>query len=411
MRGASPARVAAVRALVEVEEGAHLEEALSRLAPEPGLDRELSWFLAFGVLRRRGHVDAALRPALSRPLGSLDPEIRAVLRIGAFEHLFARTRAYAIVHQGVEVARALGLGRASGLVNAVLRRVQPAPCLTPAEALDHPDWLLSRWTERYGAEAAVSWCKANAEIPPLFLVARSDELTSLPPGRIEVSLGERYMPRCFRLEPPPGGPIPGLPGFAEGAWWIQDLASVAVADLVGAGPGMRVLDICAAPGGKSFRMASFGASVLATDRSAERLQLLEVGAARLGLSIEARVHDWSGAALSDAVSGFDAVLVDAPCTALGTVRRHPEIRWRRQLADLRIAAQLQARILEQASVAVAPGGTLVYAVCSPEPEEGSEVVESFLAEHEGFELEEGLQTAPPSQGEDAHFAVRMRRLS
>lgn len=411
MSRASPARVAAARALIEVEEGAHLDESLARLAPERGLDRELSWFLAFGVLRRRGHVDAALRPTLSRPLGSLDPEVRAVLRIGAFERMFARTQPHAIVHQGVEVIRALGMGRASGLVNAVLRRIKEPRRLRPAEALDHPDWLVARWTERYGGEATERWCRASAEVPPLFLVARSEGASPLPSDRVEVSLGGARVPQCFRLEPPPSGPIPELPGFAEGAWWIQDLASVAVADLVGAGEGTRVLDTCAAPGGKSFRMASQGARILATDRSEERLGLLRAGAERLSLEIEARVHDWAEGPLASGVGAFGAVLVDAPCSALGTVRRHPEIRWRRQPTDLREMAQLQARILEHASSAVAVGGVLVYAVCSPEPEEGQQVVDRFLGGHAGFVLEEVLQTAPPSQGEDAHFAARMRRLS
>ncbi len=172
-----------------------------------------------------------------------------------------------------------------------------------------------------------------------------------------------------------------------------------------------MLDVCAAPGGKSFRLASHGATVVATDRSEPRLEKLRQGAERLGLSIACEAWDWSRGGWPGAPAPFDAVLVDAPCTGLGTVRRHPEIRWRRQPEDLATVARLQATILEHASAQVAPGGALVYSVCSPEPEEGVSIVESFLSTGEGFVLEEVLQTAPPSRGEDAHYAARMRRLS
>jgi 16S rRNA (cytosine967-C5)-methyltransferase len=177
-------------------------------------------------------------------------------------------------------------------------------------------------------------------------------------------------------------------------------------------PGAAVLDACAAPGGKTFRLASRGARVAAVDRDESRLDRIREGARRLGFDIETRAHDWTTGRIGSpktAARLFDAVLVDAPCTGLGTVRRHPEIRWRRTEPDLYGAAALQERILTSAAQHVAPGGALVYAVCSPEPEEGEQVVDRFVAAHPAFEREATLSTAPPRDGEDAHFAARLRR--
>ncbi len=402
---ASPARVAAAAALVAVdEEGAHLEDALAARLPEDRAERDLAWFLAYGVMRRRGHVDAALRELSARPLGAMDPAVRAALRVGAFELLYARTPKHAAVHQAVETVRALGAGRAHGMVNAVLRKLRAPEHLSRADELDHPAWLVDRWTDRYGAEATERWCAANAEPPPLFLVRR-DRSAPPPDDAAPAEVGGRTLPGVWRV--PTGDPTT-RPDFQAGGWWVQDAASVAVADLVPGGEGTRVLDACAAPGGKSFRLASRGLRVLATDRDARRLKLVDEGAKRLGLPVETRVLDWTRPG-HEALGTFEAVLVDAPCSGLGTVRRHPEIRWRRTEPDLLGAAALQERILGAAASHVAPGGALIYAVCSPEPEEGEAVIAQFLATHREFGVEERLSTAPPQAGEDAHFAVRMRR--
>lgn len=393
--GANAGRVAAARALIAVEEGEHVEDALARLAPGGG-DRSLAWFLALGVLRRRSEVDGALRPFLRQPLTSLDPEVRAALRVGTFEVLFARTAAHAAVHQGVELAKALGAARARGLVNAVLRKVRPADDLSRAESLDHPAWIVARWDARYGEEATTAWCRRNNEPAALFLVGEAEG----EPVRLKGEL----LPGVVRVG---GGDVTRMEGFAEGRFWVQDPASVAVADLVG--EAREVLDACAAPGGKSFRLASRGARVVAVDLDPVRLELVEQSAGRLGLDLDLRIHDWLEGPLSE--ERFDAVLVDAPCTALGLLRRHPDIRWRRQLVDVLAAPRRQQVILENAAVHVAPGGVLVYAVCSPEPEEGRGVVEAFLAEHADFALETTLQTAPPEGDEDAFQAFRMRRAA
>jgi 16S rRNA (cytosine967-C5)-methyltransferase len=398
------------------ETGAHLDEALAVHAPPPGPDRDLAWFLAYGVMRRRGHLDAALRTVLTQPLAALDPPVRAALRIGTMELLFARTRPHAVVHQAVEVVRALGAGRAHGLVNAVLRRVALPSHLSEPDRLDHPAWLVARWKERYGAQQTASWCEANAEPPPLFVVAK-DESATLPVGAEPASWHGQPVPGVYRVAAAgSSGAVPSWAGFGEGSWWVQDLASVMVADLVPVGG--TVLDACAAPGGKAFRLASRGANVLAVDREEARLVKVREGAQRLALPVESRRHDWTQGPLNDLGSKdatpsgrplFDAVLVDAPCTGLGTVRRHPEIRWRRTEPDLYGAAALQGRILDAVAHHVRPGGALIYAVCSPEPEEGEQVVDRFLARHPGFDRDTVLTTAPPEQGEDAHFAARLRR--
>jgi 16S rRNA (cytosine967-C5)-methyltransferase len=348
-------------------------------------------------------VDAALRVHLKRPIADLDPPVRAVLRIGAFEKLYGRAAPHAIVHEAVEVAKALGAGKGHGMVNAVLRRVAPPERMGTADALDHPAWIVQRWTARYGAEATRRWCEDNASPPPLFVVRLEDRPG---PEGVPVALHGKTIPNVLMVKG--AAHIPDLPGFAEGGFWVQDAASVAVCDLVPVVAGMRVLDACAAPGGKSFRLASRGADVVAVDRSEARLRLVREGAQRLRLPVEIRAHDWTTGPLRET---FDGVLVDAPCTGLGTMRRHPEIRWRRSESDLHRSAVLQDQILAAAAKSVASGGTLVYAVCSPEPEEGEEVVARFLTQHSDFVREETLSTAPPEIGEDAHFATRMRKTA
>lgn len=410
---ASPARVAAARALAEVDAGAHVEDVLAKLAPRDPRDRGLAWFLALGVLRHRNQVDAAIRPVLSRPLGGLDPAVRAAVRIGVFEKLFGRAAPHAVVHQAVEVAKAIGAGRARGLVNAVVRRAVAVPDLAPHEALDHPAWVVERWTQRYGADATRAWCEANREPAPLVVVSRDApalqarwDAASVPCS--PATLGGEPLAGALRLDAPEGA-VTDLPGFDEGAFWVQDPAAVAVADLVGAGPGMRVLDACAAPGGKTLRLVANGAEVVAVDNKGARLERLRGSLQRTGMSATIRHHDWREGPLLDAGERFDAVLVDAPCTGLGTLRRHPEIRWRRQPTDLLTLPAMQLSILEAASEHVRPGGVLVYAVCSPEPEEGRGVVEAFLSTHPDFVIDSTLDTAPPSHGEDAHSAVRLLR--
>ena len=398
-----------------VEDGWNAEDALGRDLPE-GPDGRLAWHIVFGVLRNRSKVDAALRPHLKQPLAALDAPVRAVLRLGAFEKLFSRTPDHAVVQQAVEVAKRAGAKRASGLVNAVLRRVREPESLSRPEQLDHPAWLVARWDARYGPDATDTWCARNRTIPPVCLVARDAEalarileereLSDAPQAELEGSV----LPRT-RLVPASSD----LPGVDEGTAWVQDPSSVQVADrfaghLVRAG---TVLDACAAPGGKSARLWSSGFPVTSTDLET---RMLKLHANRERITSDApespdwtvQPFDWT-AEEPAALGEFDGVLVDAPCTGLGTLRRHPEIRWRRKPTDFAPAAAKQLEILRRAAMCVRAGGVLGYAVCSPAPEEGPEVFTKFLEEHPQFTQIDQWASAPPTGDEDAHQLFVARR--
>jgi 16S rRNA (cytosine967-C5)-methyltransferase len=421
----SPGRMCAARVLLACERGRYADRELARRAPEDPADRALAWNLVMGVLRSRGALDAAIARGAKRPAEGLDPEVRAALRLGLYELHYARTPAHAAVDQAVRLVGALGAGRARGLVNAVLRRAKPPRSLPPT--VNHPDWLVERWRARYGEAACDRWCARNDSAAPLSLVARDDGqalVAALREAGLDPRPGEAGgapVPGCWLVD---GwrGRLEGLPGFAEGGWWVMDPAAAAAADLLEVRPGERTLDACAAPGGKSLRLAAAGAAVTATDLSPERLERLAENAARTGLAVTWRALDWLtasdeeiDAALDttlDAAAGeapFDAVLVDAPCTGLGTLRRHPEIRWSRLPTDPAAMALRQLPLLERAATRVRPGGRLVYAVCSPEPEEGEAVARDFQEDNPHFELERVLALAPPTGDEDAFFAARFRR--
>jgi 16S rRNA (cytosine967-C5)-methyltransferase len=337
---------------------------------------------------------------LTRPLGGLDPAVRAALRIGAWELLFGDTPEHAAVDQAVEVSRALGSGPASGLVNAVLRKARIPARVDEADAADLPAWLFERWVRRYGLDATRAWAESLARRPALFVVLRDPD--RWPAGLVGQP---QELPGVVRVD---GwkGPVSALPGFSDGLLWVADRSAVAVADLVPVAG--RVLDAAAAPGGKCFRLASRGAQVTAVDRDDERLHRLAEGADRLGLTPRIARHDWTHGPLPGRPT-FDAVLLDAPCTGLGTLRRHPEIKWRRMEPDVHRAAVEQRALLETVSTHVRPGGWLVYSVCSSEPEEGVDVVRSFLSSHADFAMTASLDTAPALDGSDAHVGFQLRR--
>jgi 16S rRNA (cytosine967-C5)-methyltransferase len=392
-----------------VDEGCFADEGLVAHAPKGAEDRGLAWFLALGVLRNRSHVDASLRAHLRQPIGSLDSGVRATLRVGAFEKLYARTPPHAVVNEAVEVCKVIGKGHARGLVNAVLRKVAEPQGLSEAQQHDQPAWLWERWKGRYGAEAASKWAKQNHETPPLVLVAADP---SFDPSclaesdrQVEpVHLRGAVIHGAFRVKGHKG-PVDPLLDHPSGSCWVQDAAAIAVADFGCVTPGQRVLDACAAPGGKSFRMASQGAQVVAVDRAEERLDLVREGALRLGFKMDCQLHTW-GEDPWEGPCDFDLVLVDAPCSGLGTVGRHPEIRWLRAPEDLAFCAARQQAILESASAALKSGGHLVYAVCSGEPEEGDAVVRAFTESNPRFELLETWTSAPPEGVEDGHFVAK-----
>ena len=395
----NPGRVAAARVLLGVEGGAPADDLLEQLAPQ-GRDRTLTWHLALGVLRRLGSLDHVLAPFSRRPLDALDPPVRAVLRLGAFELLYGRTRAHAAVHQSVDLTRVLRAGRATKFVNAVLRKV--AAVEAPEDPfLDLPPWLRARfadWPE---------WVARMAEPPPICGVWRDPSETIEAVDGGPAPSGGRQPVGAFRVAPGEGS-VAERPGFAAGAWWVMDPSSVVVADLLHAAvPSDAVLlDACAAPGGKTLRLATHGHAVVAVDLEPHRLERVGEGSHRVGVAdrVTTRVHDWLSGPLPDADT-FAGVLVDAPCSALGIVRRHPEIRWRRLPSDPSSMAIRQRQILASAAQHVAPGGVVVYSVCSLLPEEGVAVAEGLA----GFEVEEAWSSAPPRGDEDAFQAFVLRR--
>ncbi len=406
-------RQAAAEALIAVEAGAHVEDALARLLDsgagiagrcDPG-DRALAWNLALGVLRRRDALDSAMVAGAKRSLRTIDPGVRAILRCALYELAFTRTPAHAAVDQAVGLTRRLNLGHAAAFVNAVLRNAPPPDPSLPG----FPSVLVDRWRARWG-ERADAWMHACNEPAPLTLVPKEDEaglvrslqhagIVATPIGEAGTATRPVSVAPCL---------VTNLPGFAEGRFWVMDAAAVSVADLLadGIGEGSTVLDACAAPGGKSLRLASLGYRVTATDSNPERLVRLRENQARMGLPIH--VLD----AGIEPEERYDAVLVDAPCSGLGTVRRHPDIRWRKTTPDLLAAhlatlAKRQADLLHQLKRRVRPGGVLVYAVCSPEPEEGDAVARTL-----SWPIEATVDTTPgtvdPTQGADAHVAFRFR---
>lgn len=403
MSSLNPGRLAAVRVLIGVEDGAHAEDLLGELAPQASADRGLAWHLVLGVLRRQGSLDWLLSPLLSRPLGKLDKSVRAALRVGAYELAFSGTARHAAVDQAVEAARAAGSPGGAGLVNAVLRKVDPAR-LPDDPTLDLPPWLAERW--RGMGEGSLAWIARLREAAPLSLVWRGAPVAELATAPARAG-GEVVEGAAVLVDQ--HGPIEAMPGFREGAWWVMDPAAARVADLGWEAlgrptEGWTALDACAAPGGKSFRLATRGAAVTAVDAQARRLQKVGEGARRLGLPVQEAVHDWLRGPCAT-LGLYDLVLVDAPCTGLGTLRRHPEIKWRRLRSDPAAMAIRQVPILQAAAAHVRPGGVLVYAVCSPEPEEGIRVVEAL----QGWSIERSLRFAPPTGDEDAFQAFLLRK--
>ena len=353
-------------------------------------DRAFARLLYTTVLRQKRAIDRALALHLTA-----EPRQRSamnLLRLGAAQLLFLKTPPHAAVGESVELAKRRRLAP-PGLVNAVLRKLvgQDPPPLTPLETL--PDWLRERWTTTYGAAIAGGIALAQQAAPPLDLTVAD------APEAWAARLGGRVVgPATVRLAQ--AGLVEELDGFAEGAWWVQDLAASLPARVLRPTSGERVLDLCAAPGGKTAQLLVAGAIVTSVERDATRARRLRANLQRLGLEAEVVVAD-----LLDFAPGepFEAVLLDAPCTATGTVRRHPDIMWTKSAADIATMAALQQLLLAKAAAFVAPGGRLVYAVCSLEPEEGPEVVERFLEAHPDFARapiqEAETEFAPTAEGD------------
>ena len=372
-------RVAAALILQDIVAKGHLLEERfsnvavpSRLATLNERDRALARSIVTAALRRLGTIRNAVAGFLDKGLPKGLPELEWTLIVGAAQILLLGVPDHAAVDLAV---RAVRLDRKSAgfaaLVNAVLRNVarHRDAILAGSDPLEHdvPSWLAARWRKTYGEATAAAIAAAIREEPTLDLSVKADA------AGWAARLGARVLPTgSLRLEPHTA--IEEIEGYAEGAWWVQDAASALPAAFLRVTPGQRVIDLCAAPGGKAAQVAAAGARLTAVDRSAERLKRLSANFARLGLEAELLVAD----ATSLKLPPFDAVLLDAPCLGTGTLRRHPDIAWTKKTGDLAALTALQSRLLDGAVSLLRPGGTLVYCVCSIEPEEGEAQIAALL---------------------------------
>jgi 16S rRNA (cytosine967-C5)-methyltransferase len=355
------------RALDDILESS---KALAALAER---DRALVRALVGVVLRRLGTLRRLLAMFLERGLPAQAPRVEIALLLGAAQILFLNVPDHAAVDLAVRVAQAdRGAAPFAGLINAVLRRMtrEGATRLAALDppALNAPDWLLARWTAAYGDATARAIAAANSQEPALDVTVKND------PEFWAAKLGGRVLATgSVRLVAP--GVVGALPGFADGAWWVQDAGAALPARLFGDIRGRRVADLCAAPGGKTAQLILAGAKVTAVDRAPARLRRLRENLARLALEAEivcADIEEWTA-------EPFDAVLLDAPCSSTGTIRRHPDVAWLKDADDIAKLSLLQRRLVDRAVALTKPGGTLVYCTCSLEPEENENVVADLLA--------------------------------
>jgi 16S rRNA (cytosine967-C5)-methyltransferase len=359
-----------------LDKGQPLDDALARHQGFANLDprdRAFVRLLLATTLRRLGEIEEVLGFLVERPLDGANAAGRQVLRLGAAQLLFLGTPPHAAVDTSVRLVVDAGLPHLKGLANAVLRRVsRDGPALLgdrdPAR-LNTPQWLWESWSESYGEEATRAIAAAHLIEAPLDLTPRSN--TDFWAGQLEAEV----LP-TGTLRRNGGGHIAELPGFAEGAWWVQDAAATLPVRLLGDVAGKRVADLCTAPGGKLMQLCAAGAHVTAVDISARRMIRVGENLARAGLTAELVTAD---ASKWTAAEKFDAILLDAPCSGTGTLRRHPDIAWLKDEEDVGRLTLAQDRLLLHAVEQLKPGGTLVYAVCSLQEDEGLARIEALLA--------------------------------
>jgi len=446
---ATPARRIAADVLLRVAQGGAfanlaLDAALRQAGVLETREVALATELTYGALRWQLQLDRALAAHSDRALEDLDEPVRVALRLGAFELLHhAKVPAHAAVNEAVELAKELRAARAAGFVNAVLRRLSEtrAPPAPPSRDVDpvghvaavtaHPRWMVERWSRWLGASEAEKLSAANQQQAPATVRVARRKATlqqaqdALRKSGIESHPG-KYSPDALILA---AGAPPALDieGYEQGLFQAQDEAAQLVSLFAAPDRSVRILDACAAPGGKACHLAEMAeaGSVLAVDLHARKAATIAEAARRIGLqNLEARAADAMLPIPDVPFESFDLVLLDAPCSGLGTLRRHPEVKLRRTPEDVDRLAQLQARLLASVQRYVRPGGLLVYAVCTLTPEEGDEQVTRFLEKSPQFRIErpppgfpsdcldrDFLRTLPHRTGTDGFFAARLRRTA
>ncbi len=448
MSTANP-RQLAFSILCRVDEGAYADLTLDAELTKAGRidprDRGLVTELVYGVLRQRGRLDFALSQFCSKPLAKVEPRVLTLLRLGAYQLLMLdRVPAPAAVHETVELARKENLERVTGFINGILRSLirqqQEIVWPDPADAVPYleklmafPHWLAKSWVQQFGTQEAVVLAESLLQSAPFTVRVNTLKITreafreALEQNGFEAR-PTHYAPEGVVITARGGGAIPG---DADGWYQVQDEASMLIAHLLGPRPQERILDACSAPGGKTTHVCALGENavdLLALDLHPQRARLVESGARRLGCQgIETRVWDLTRTPDFLPPQSFDRVLVDAPCSGLGVLRRNPEIRWRRTAKDLTVMADQQRAILANTAPLVKPGGRLLYSLCTLAAEETTGVVQSFLADHPEFEQEDLRGLAPAHwqelfgddgclhtwphrhAGMDAFFATAFRR--
>jgi 16S rRNA (cytosine967-C5)-methyltransferase len=420
----TPARRAAFEILREVEAGAFSSILLAAYEPQLKLaDRALCHELVLGVLRWQLWLDKLIEYYAKRAVESLDLPVRLALRIGLYQLRFlTRVPASAAVNESVNLVRSARVSSAAAFVNAVLRRAireaEYDPSTTVADPLEklavqtsHPVWLVQRWVASFGFEETEAFARANNSVPPVAFRLVDGDFTDFENqliaagGTVEQS---KIVENAWRIE----GATPLLREFAaQGKIYLQDEASQLVAQTVDVQPGERVLDLCAAPGSKTTliaQRAGDAALIVASDRSAKRLETIPTTSALHKLtSIKPVVLD-AAQPLPFANRTFDRILIDAPCSGTGTLRRNPEIRYRISEHDIHTLAAQQKLFLENATRVLKTGGQLVYSTCSVERDENEDVIETFLATNPTFQLTNPIRTWPQHEGTDGFFIASLR---
>ena len=354
-------------------------KTFNRLEPR---ERNLARMLISTILRRKGQIDDLIRRALDKDQDLHPQTLPLILYIGICQIIFMDIPDHAAVDTSVRLAEENNMTRQKGLVNAILRRMTTEG----KEWINHqdevtvniPNWLLTQWIADYGLTTAAQIAQASLTEAATDVTVKNLQEKELWKGNLQAT---ELPTGSLRLSS--GAGIPELPGFAEGAWWVQDASAALPAKLLGDLNGKTVIDLCAAPGGKTAQLASTGANVIAVDRSAKRLERLKENMMRLDLTdrVDITVGDGSVWQPSDPV---DAVLLDVPCSATGTLRRHPDVMHLKSNEDVARLGDLQERLLSNAAKMVKAGGILIYCTCSLQKSEGEDRIEKFLSENSNF---------------------------
>jgi 16S rRNA (cytosine967-C5)-methyltransferase len=439
------ARNLAFAALKAVHQGAYADVALHRFLKQPlsDVERRLMTELLYGCTRQQRTLDALIDQLAKKPAREQPPELRTLLHLGLYQLRYLdQVPVSAAVNTTVDLAKQMGLAGLSGFVNGLLRHYVRAaekgdPLILPTDRVQrlgvqysYPDWIIEVWLAQIGAEATELLCQYLNQPPALDIrvnmlkTTRAAVQAQLEAAEIIVE-PLPHLPQALRIQDS-AGPIPKMPGFTEGLWTVQDASAQLVGHVLNPQPGSVVIDVCAAPGGKATHLAELmqgQGKIWACDRTPSRLRKLQQNLKRLDINM---IEQWTGDSreLPEQMPPVDAILIDAPCSGLGTLHRHADARWQQTPEQVKSLSQLQAQLLTASAQRVKPGGVLVYATCSLHPDENENVVQAFLEAHSDWRLETDFLPAgqrawqqeagwikvwPHQQAMDGFFIAKMKK--